>query len=45
MQALLAQGLRLTHFDEPAPHDGDAQEVARYRRAPYLHVMEWRRDE
>ncbi len=45
MQALLAQGLRLSHFDEPAPHDGDAQEVARYRRAPYLHVMEWQRDE
>ena len=41
MQALLKNGLRLAHFDEPAPTGGDAQQVARYRRAPWLHVMEW----
>ncbi|SMO67089.1 class I SAM-dependent methyltransferase [Paracoccus laeviglucosivorans] len=41
MQALLANGLRLTHFDEPQPVDGDPQLVARYKRAPYHHVMEW----
>ena len=45
MQALLSHGLRLAHFDEPAPTDGDAQTVARYRRAPWLHIMEWVRDE
>ena len=44
MQALLKNGLRLAHFDEPAPTGGDAQQVARYRRAPWLHVMEWVRD-
>ncbi|MFO1140647.1 MAG: class I SAM-dependent methyltransferase [Paracoccus sp. (in: a-proteobacteria)] len=41
MQALLKNGLRLAHFDEPAPTGGDAQQVAHYRRAPWLHVMEW----
>ena len=41
MQALLQNGLRLVHFDEPAPQGGDPQTVARYRRAPWLHVMEW----
>ena len=44
MQALLAQGLRLVHFDEPTPQGGDPERVARYRRAPYLHLMEWVRD-
>ena len=44
MQALLANGLRLTHFDEPAPQGGDDQQIARYRRAPWLHVMEWARN-
>lgn len=41
MQALLQNGLRLVHFDEPAPQGGDAQKAAHYRRAPWLHVMEW----
>lgn len=41
MQALLEQGLRLAYFDEPAPQGGDAADIARYRRAPYLHLMEW----
>ena len=44
MQALLANGLRLAHFDEPGPDGGDAQKSARYLRAPWLHVMEWVRD-
>ena len=44
MQALLTNGLRLTHFDEPAPQGGDDQQIARYRRAPWLHVMEWARN-
>ncbi|KGJ04025.1 Methyltransferase domain-containing protein [Paracoccus halophilus] len=41
MQALLECGLRLTHFDEPRPRGGNPDEVARYRRVPYLHIMEW----
>ncbi|WP_313352990.1 class I SAM-dependent methyltransferase [Paracoccus sp. (in: a-proteobacteria)] len=44
MQPLLAHGLRLVHFDEPTPQGGEPQRIARYRRAPYLHIMEWVRD-
>lgn len=40
---LLDQGLVLTCFDEPAPTGGDEARVARYRCAPYFHIMEWRR--
>lgn len=43
MQLLLATGLQLRHFDEPAPTGGDPAKVARFRRTPYFHVMEWRR--
>ncbi len=43
MSLLLAQGLRLTHFAEPAPHGGDAERVARYRRVPWFVVMAWRK--
>lgn len=47
MQAFLAQGLRLTLFDEPAPAPDwpDQQLAARYRRAPWLVLMEWRKDQ
>ena len=45
MKLLLAENLRLTYFDEPAPHDGESDHVARYRRAPWHHVMEWRKDQ
>ncbi|MFH6785890.1 MULTISPECIES: class I SAM-dependent methyltransferase [Methylobacterium] len=41
MSLLLTQGLALRHFDEPVPHDGDPAKVARYRRVPWFHVMEW----
>jgi hypothetical protein len=44
MQLLLAQNLRLTFFDEPAPHGGDPEIVGRYHRAPWHMVMEWRRN-
>jgi SAM-dependent methyltransferase len=44
MRLLLEQNLRLTHFDEPAPHGGDAETVGRYRRVPWHMVMEWRKD-
>jgi SAM-dependent methyltransferase len=38
---LLAQGLILTHFDEPAPSGGDAVKADLYRRVPLFVVMEW----
>ena len=43
MELLLATGLRLVHFEEPAPTGGDAARGARYRRVPYFHIMEWRK--
>jgi SAM-dependent methyltransferase len=44
MKLLLEQGLRLTHFDEPAPYGGDRDTVSRWHRVPWHHVMEWRKD-
>ena len=43
MQWFLAQGLILTHFDEPAPSGGDPSRADRYRRAPWYVIMEWRK--
>ncbi|WP_375691074.1 class I SAM-dependent methyltransferase [Pseudooceanicola sp. LIPI14-2-Ac024] len=43
MGALLAAGLQLVHFDEPAPQSGPPERVARYREAPWFHLMEWRK--
>ncbi|MGD9814959.1 MAG: methyltransferase domain-containing protein [Hyphomonadaceae bacterium] len=44
MQTLLAQGLHLTHFEEPAPIAGAPEPKAeRYRRAPWFLVMEWKK--
>lgn len=43
MSLLLEQGLRLQHFDEPAPHGGDAERRARYLRVPYFLLMEWQK--
>lgn len=43
MSLLLSAGLTLTHFTEPAPTGGDPVRVDRYRRAPWCHVMAWRR--
>lgn len=44
MSLLIDAGLRLTYFAEPAPTGGDPERAAVYRRVPYAHVMEWRRD-
>lgn len=44
MSLLIDAGLRLTLFQEPAPTGGDPAKADRYRRVPYAHVMEWRRD-
>lgn len=41
--ALLANGLELRHFAEPAPVGGDPVRAEWYRRSPYFHVMEWRK--
>ncbi|GLQ52897.1 class I SAM-dependent methyltransferase [Devosia nitrariae] len=41
LQLLLATGLQLVHFDEPAPTGGDPAQAERYRRLPYFHIMEW----
>lgn len=44
MTLLIDSGLRLVHFDEPPPTGGDPARADAYRRVPYAHVMEWRRD-
>jgi len=41
MTCLLAMGLALEHFEEPAPDSDDAETVDRYRRRPWFLVMEW----
>lgn len=44
MKLLLAEGLVLTHFDEPRPVAGaPRQRAADYVRAPWYLVMEWAR--
>lgn len=43
MQLFLRSGLELRHFAEPAPHGGDPIRAARYRRAPWFHIMEWQK--
>lgn len=43
MRLLLAQGLRLTYFDEPQPTGGDPAVADRYRRMPYFHIMVWQK--
>lgn len=42
---LLAAGLRLTHFAEPAPMGGPEEQAARYLRAPVFVIMEWQKPE
>ncbi len=42
MRLLLQQGLRLDHFDEPAPIPGaPAGRAQAYTRAPWFLIMEW----
>lgn len=43
MQAFLANGLQLAHFDEPMPDGGDPAWIALQRRVPWFVVMEWRK--
>ena len=41
MSLLLGTGLQLRHFAEPAPQGGDPAKADRYRRVPWLLIMEW----
>lgn len=41
MSLLLGAGLTLRHFAEPSPYGGDPVRGDRYRRAPWLMIMEW----
>src|SRR5437868_3671099 len=43
MALLLDQGLVLRHFAEPEPYAGNPAAIARYRRAPWFLIMEWRK--
>jgi 2-polyprenyl-3-methyl-5-hydroxy-6-metoxy-1,4-benzoquinol methylase len=43
MQALLNQGLVLTHFDEPPATGGPPDKRDRYNRVPNFHIMAWRK--
>ncbi|AUH33839.1 class I SAM-dependent methyltransferase [Paracoccus tegillarcae] len=43
MELLLNAGLRLTHFEEPAPTGGDPDKVERCKRVPFFHLMEWQK--
>ena len=45
MSLLLAEGLNLRYFSEPAPAGGDPAKAAPYRRVPYFLVMEWEKPE
>lgn len=43
MTLLLGEGLILKHFAEPPPQGGDPAVVDKYRRAPWLMMMEWQK--
>ncbi len=45
MDLLLAQGLRLTRFEEPSANpQGDPYRAAAYDRVPYAYLMAWSKD-
>lgn len=41
MSLFLEHGMILRHFAEPSPSGGDPDMAERYRRVPYLYIMEW----
>ncbi len=43
MQPLIAAGMQLVHFEEPAPTGGPVDKADLYRRAPMFVVMEWQK--
>jgi SAM-dependent methyltransferase len=44
MRLFLESGLRLAWFDEPAPADREDPKAAKFIRAPWFVLMEWRKD-
>lgn len=44
MQAFLANGLRLTFFDEPKPASGEDPTGGKFVRVPWFIVTEWQKD-
>lgn len=45
MTLLLDRGLLLRLFVEPEPVGGDPAKIAKHRRVPYFHIMEWQKPE
>ncbi|MGT2501125.1 class I SAM-dependent methyltransferase [Bradyrhizobium guangxiense] len=43
MTLLLDHGLQLRLFSEPQPTGGSPEQIARHRRVPYFHIMEWQK--
>ena len=43
MTLLLDHGLQLRLFVEPEPTGGEPERIARHRRVPYFHIMEWQK--
>ena len=43
MAALLEVGFVLTYFAEPDPTGGAPEDIARFRHAPWLMMMEWQK--
>ncbi|WGD55859.1 class I SAM-dependent methyltransferase [Bradyrhizobium sp. CB1650] len=43
MTLLLDHGLQLRLFTEPQPTGGNSEQIARHRRVPYFHIMEWQK--
>lgn len=43
MTLLLDHGLQLRLFVEPQPTGGDPDRIARHRRVPFFHIMEWQK--
>jgi SAM-dependent methyltransferase len=44
MSLLIAEGLNLRYFSEPAPIGGEPAKADRYRRVPWSLVMEWEKE-
>jgi SAM-dependent methyltransferase len=43
MTLLLDHGLQLRLFVEPEPTGGNPERIARHRRVPFFHIMEWQK--
>ncbi len=43
MTLLLGHGMQLRLFAEPVPSGGTPEQIARHRRVPFFHIMEWQK--